>query len=248
MVHVWDERHVEVQDGQNELPAVIALRQRTRELLSGLSPSTDIGCGTGTGALDLSAPTFGLDASWTMCAEARSRGVATCVADACAVPLRSRSVGAVRCDRVLYHLAEPAQALAEATRILRPGGRIACAHPDHESVVLEVPEAPPHLVSLVKRGRTELNYVNGTVPRKVPRMLLDLGYEDVRTEAFTVVVDHPDAKPFAIPLWLREWKESGRVDVSDDDLSAWDSSVEAARREGGFLFTLSYLLTYGTRP
>jgi SAM-dependent methyltransferase len=246
MRHVWDERHVRVQDRQNDLSAVRALRERTREVLAGLAPAVDLGCGTGTGALGLSAPMFGVDASATMCIEAARRGLPTCMADVRALPIRGRSVSAVRCDRVLYHLETPELALAEAARVLRPGGRIACAHPDHESIVLEVPGAPAHLLALTKRGRTDLNYQCGTVPRRVPAILLGLGFVDVRTEAFTVVAEHPDAEPFAIPLWLREWRDQGLLDVSDDELKEWDTAVDRARARGGFLFTLTYLLTYGT--
>jgi len=246
--HVWDERHVDVQDRQNEIDGVRQARARAAELLAGLGTVVDFGSGTGTGAAELAGPAIAIDSSAVMVETSQSLGVPTCQARVEAAPLRSRSVGGVRCDRVLYHLTDPERALAEAVRITRPGGRIVCTHPDHESMVIAVPGAPEHLVTLTKWSRIELNYVNGRVPRHVPAMLAALGGTDVHTEAFTVVVEDPDARPYARPHWLRSWKSKGALDVSDADLKAWDEAIEASRHGNGFFFTLTYLLTHGTVP
>ena len=204
----------------------------------------DLGCGTGTGALDIGA--IGIDSSPTMAGAALARGVPAVCGSVEVLPVRRGSLGGVRCDRVLYHLAEPASALAEAARVLRSGGRIVCVHPDHESVVLEVPGAPDHLVALTKWVRLELNYVSGRVPRQVPRLLGEAGFDDVHTEAFTLVVEDPEEPSLALPHWLRSFRRQGRVDVTDHELAAWDAAIESARRDGGYLFTLTYLLTFGT--
>lgn len=241
--HVWDERHVEVQDRQNELDAVARSRARTAELLAGCDVVVDLGCGTGIGAVDMVGFAIGIDSSPVMVAATARLGVACCRGRVEALPIRTKSVDGVRCDRVLYHLAEPRIALAEAVRITRTGGRIVCTHPDHESMVIAVPGAPEHLVALTKWGRTELNYVNGRVARLVPEMLVDLGCRDVRTEAFTVVIHDPDALPYAFPLWLRQWADAGQVDVDREDLDRWDVAIDAARNGSGFFFTLTYLLT-----
>jgi SAM-dependent methyltransferase len=247
VAHLWGDSSVEVQDAQNERPAVSAARRRTKDLLVGFTPAIDIGCGTGTGAVDLGRATVGVDSSPTMTGTARARGVTVVRGDAAALPLRSGSAAGARCDRVLYHLAQPAHALSEASRVLRDGGRIVCAHPDHESMVLEVPGAPEGLVALAKSTRIELNYLSGRIPRQVPRLLLDLGFSDVETEAFTEVVSDPDAPDYAVPAWLREWRDRGKVDISDAELHQWDAAVDDARHHGGFLFALTYLVTRGTR-
>jgi hypothetical protein len=122
-----------------------------------------------------------------------------------------------------------------------------CCHPDYESFVLEVPGAPPHLVALAKRTRIELNYLNATIARRVPRLLLDLGFAGVATEAFTLIVDDPDEPSLSVPTWLRDWNERGRIALSDAELSAWDEAVDRARHEGGYLASLTYLLSHGVR-
>jgi SAM-dependent methyltransferase len=56
------------------------------------------------------------------------------VADATALPFDHGRFGAVALLYVLYHLAKPAEALAEAHRVLRPGGLVAVAVPSrHDS-------------------------------------------------------------------------------------------------------------------
>jgi SAM-dependent methyltransferase len=148
---------------------------------------------------------------------------------------------------VLYHLSDAEAALAEAARVLGPGGRIVCAHPDNESLELEVPGAREDLIALTKRTRIELNYVNGTVVRRIPHLLLSSGFVDVGTDVFTLVLDDPDELAFAVPTWLRNWTERGDVDLSAGDLEEWDEAIENARRCGGYRFTLPYLVTHALR-
>src|SRR5215471_9855417 len=46
------------------------------------------------------------------------------VSDACLLPFRSDTVGALVMVDVLHHLPRPLEFMAEATRVLRPGGRL----------------------------------------------------------------------------------------------------------------------------
>ncbi|RAG86423.1 SAM-dependent methyltransferase [Streptacidiphilus pinicola] len=61
--------------------------------------------------------------------------------DALALPLADASVDVVRCERVLQHLADPARAVAEIARVLRPGGRVALLDSDWATFILH-PAAP----------------------------------------------------------------------------------------------------------
>ena len=105
-------------------------------LLEGLAASLgrllDIGTGTGR-LLELLAPRvtsgLGVDASRAMLALARARlaraGLSHCgvrLADMYRLPLPDAAFDTAVVQMVLHHAEDPAAALAEAARVLRPGG------------------------------------------------------------------------------------------------------------------------------
>ena len=91
-----------------------------------LAPVLDVGGGQGRleELLPAGWPALILDLSPTQLAEApwpKTR------ADARRLPIREASVGAVAMLWMLYHLQDPAAAIAEARRVLRPGGLFAAS-------------------------------------------------------------------------------------------------------------------------
>jgi SAM-dependent methyltransferase len=92
----------------------------------------DVGCGEGELARHLPDGAWvGLDDSRTMLGRAPEGGV---LGDARALPFPDGSFDGVAILYVLYHLPDPRPALAEAFRVMRPGGLIAVAAPSrHDS-------------------------------------------------------------------------------------------------------------------
>src|SRR5687768_7666446 len=96
----------------------------------GSEVALDVGCGPGTydAALTRRARTVvGLDLSPGMLGRPggpadASPGVSHGVADAQALPVRDAGVDVVLAAHMLYHVPDVARALAEARRVLRPGG------------------------------------------------------------------------------------------------------------------------------
>lgn len=104
--------------------------------LLGLIPSSwvvaDLGCGTGNAA-ELLAPVVkkvvAIDQSEAMLVAARSRleqfkNIEFVRGDLEKIPLASATVDVAAMMLVLHHISEPAAALAEANRIVRPGGAL----------------------------------------------------------------------------------------------------------------------------
>ena len=91
----------------------------------------DIGCGNGRYVRPLAtrgAAVVALDLSAGMLRTVKAiAGVGRVVADAQALPVRARSLDAALAMHMLYHVPDPALALREAARALRPGGRFVAA-------------------------------------------------------------------------------------------------------------------------
>jgi SAM-dependent methyltransferase len=88
------------------------------------APILDVGCGAGgyTRALRADGHTvIAVDLSEGMAAAA---GAPAAVADAGALPFADRTFGAAIALHMLYHLPDPAAAIAEIRRTLRPGGTL----------------------------------------------------------------------------------------------------------------------------
>ena len=121
----WDELRDELFGRRFFLPALLALLDDEAEV-------GDLGCGTGTVAEAL-APFVGkvvaVDASASMLRAAKKRleahpNVELRSGTLEQLPIEDGALDAATMFLVLHHVAEPGRALAEAHRILRPGGRI----------------------------------------------------------------------------------------------------------------------------
>lgn len=87
----------------------------------------DVGGGTGRAARVLDAPErIVVDAAGGMLAEARKQRLDCVRADGAALPFAEECVDAVVIVDALHHIADQAGALAEAKRVLRPGGVLVC--------------------------------------------------------------------------------------------------------------------------
>lgn len=144
----------------------------------------DLGCGPGTDLATLAAASpagavIGVDADRTMLDQARQRTaglrpVHVTLADLHELPLAGHSADRARTDRVLQHVRDPAAALAEIRRVLRPGGRLVMAEPDWDSLAVDHPDID------VARAYTRHigdNIVrNAVIGRQLPRLATQAGF------------------------------------------------------------------------
>jgi ubiquinone/menaquinone biosynthesis C-methylase UbiE len=108
-------------------PSVLA---PLRQALAGAPGRRLVDVGGGTGNYSLALRDEGweplvVDRSTAMLERARAKGLETLEGDAQALPLPDASADAVMLVSMLHHVDDPRRALAEAQRILRPGGRLA---------------------------------------------------------------------------------------------------------------------------
>lgn len=150
---------------QHALGSDVHERVARRLLAEGLMPVLDLGCGEGELAGHLPGGAWvGVDSSAEMLGRAPQPTVR---AEATALPIPGASFGSVALLYVLYHLADPALALAEAHRALRPGGLVAVAAPSrHDSP--ELADALP---------RTQLTFAAEIAPELLGELFSDIQVE-----------------------------------------------------------------------
>ncbi|GAB3330260.1 methyltransferase domain-containing protein [Micromonospora halotolerans] len=170
----------------------IRLRHRSYELLEP-SPGAsvvDVGCGTGRAVAELNhrgVAAIGVDPDELMIATARRRwpGAEFRMGSAESLPLPSQAVSGYRADKVLHVLPDPAAALAEAHRVLSPGGRIVLVGQDWDALMID--SSHSDLTSAIVRSQAG-SLPNPQVARAYRNLLLDAGFQDVAVEAHTEIV------------------------------------------------------------
>ncbi len=233
-------------------PATVALRAWTTERLAPGPGSRllDIGCGAGEVAAALVAPVapgglvVGIDQSAAMVEAARLRGpaLALCRGDARGLGVRDEAVDLVRCERTLQWVPDPPAAVAEAVRVLRPGGRLALLDTDWSTLIVATRD--PRVETAV----CEHVAVERRRPSHVGRRLGDLCREARLVEVETTARTHtwdgwdPDTEPqpsgfFPIDELADDLVTCGQLGPGDD---AWFvEEVTAAARAGELRMSLT---------
>jgi SAM-dependent methyltransferase len=101
----------------------------------------EIGCGEGGNLFHLrngqSTTLYGVDFSPAKVAFAHRVAAAHCAAaDAAALPFADATFDAILIRDLLHHLPQPSLAIAEAHRVLRPGGRLTLIEPNGKSLLV----------------------------------------------------------------------------------------------------------------
>ncbi|GLW54493.1 hypothetical protein Kpho01_25040 [Kitasatospora phosalacinea] len=94
-------------------------------------------------------------------------------ADVHRLPLADADTDRIRTDRLLQHLADPAAALAEARRVLRPGGRLVAAEPDWDTLAVDHPD--PAAARAYTRHLADRIVRNPLIGRQPPRLAAESG-------------------------------------------------------------------------
>lgn len=227
----------------------------------------DLGCGHGitlaviadraTGAslvgLDVDAGSSRIASSWLQVLGARHQ---LAVADLSApLPVADDSVTKIVCHDLLECLAEPSALLAEACRVLRPGGTSVWSHVDYDSAVINGGDR-----DLTRRivhayadyAQSWLTSNDGQMGRKVAGLVGRSPLQRVAVEAH-VMTSAELAGPARmrvddISATLRRGASEGKVDVSPRELDDWMAELQGADAAGDFLYAQTSYAVVATRP
>jgi SAM-dependent methyltransferase len=237
----------------------------------------DVGCGTGAAEVSLArlrlsqVDLFGVDLLVDRVRQALkvTRGVNARVgyaaADACHLPFPDGAFDSTYCVAVLQHVREISRALAEFSRVTRPGGRVLIVEPDNAARYWF--SSVPAGMEAFEQGRrffAGLASARGEAPASavgplVPGMLSGLGIEPVSVQLFPVAVSHLGAPPES------QW-EARRIAVRDaiakapgeslrrlgaDYLKAVDQYAREASAAGSSFVEIQHTMlfaTVGQRP
>lgn len=180
-----------VLDAIDAQPLSVELRRRSYELLGDLTGRTvvDVGCGGGRAVAELAergVRAIGVDHDPDMIAAALRRWSTGefRVGDACELPLENGSVAGYRADKVLHTLADPVRAVAEARRVLAPGGRAVLLGQDWDTVVID--SADPETTRRLVHAKADA-LPSPRIARRYRNLLLDAGFTDPVVEVHTSV-------------------------------------------------------------
>ena len=191
-----------------------------------------------------------IDGSQVMVDAARRRhgdvaGLAFEVADATELPYRDASFDGYRIDRVLQHIADPATAVGEMARVLRPGGVLVAFDSDWETLTIDPPDRA--------FTRAVLNawcdrFPSGWIARRMRALFLDAGLADVETHPNTLVCTDLEIadRVFSFLATADGLVKAGTVGA--DDADRWRRALRNSDAAGRFFTSYTGFLVPGTRP
>jgi ubiquinone/menaquinone biosynthesis C-methylase UbiE len=205
----------------------------------------DVGCGAGHAVSELAAKGLkvtGVDASADAIEAARTRvpGAMFHVAQSDDLPLENESMDGYRAVRLFHLLEDPVPTVAEARRVVRPGGRIVLGGQDYGFLLID--SADQDLTDVVLLG-LESRSVAPRAARSLRDLLLDAGFRDVEVVVRTeVVTDHAVMAPQLEMAAAAAVKEAL---ITQDDADAWLAEQADRGSRDRFLAALPTLLVGG---
>jgi len=240
-------------------PQVIAQRLRLRQLLAAKpgERGLDIGCGLGHLSCELaldvgpSGRIVGIDASPDMVAGANERAVRLGVADrvaivagdATALPQPDASVDFAVAAQSYSYVAQIERAVAEAARVLRPGGRLAVLETDWDQCVYA--SADPAQMHRLFDGRWR--FAHWDLPRRLHRLFRDAGLRLAQAEAFPIVETRYDPASFGVGLIAVARDAAVRHGADAAAADAWVADQHARVADGDYFFSINRYIFVASR-
>jgi ubiquinone/menaquinone biosynthesis C-methylase UbiE len=168
------------------------------------------------------------------------------------IPLADQSVDRAVSHNVLECLPNPAALLEEATRVLRPGGRLVLSHTDFDTLVFSSEDR-----ALTRRlvhaysdtQQTWMGAVDGTIGRRLPDLVGRSRLRVNAVEASAVVSRRwaPGELGYGYAHNLVEALTHARA-ADPDELAAWVQGLARLAERDAFLFSLNDYAVVATAP
>jgi len=238
---------------------IVAQRRRFRSLLEirdGES-GVDVGCGVGHLTCELAEDVgpggrvTGVDASADMLAGAAARVQARRLGDrvelregdAVALGLPSASADFVVAVQTYSYVPDIAGAIAEAARVLRPGGRLGALETDWDLCLYGSPDLA--LMRQIFDGRWRFEHAH--LPRQLNRLFADAGLRTTHAEAFPLLETSYDPDSFGAGMLAIGRNAAVRHGVDRAAADAWIADVRARGAAGDWFFCLNRFMFVATK-
>ncbi len=235
--------------GKERSLKLLALRKGNRAL--------DAGCGPGDDARALAklvgphGRVVGIDTSETMIDEARKRSeneglpVEFLVADARKTDFPDDSFDGARTERMLVHMTEPDDAVAELVRVTRPGGRVVATEPDMETWIVHHPD---HALTRRIMNFVTDDFANGWAGRQLHGLFTGAGLTDVIVLADNILMTDPAVGKVVMNLdnHVERCREAGVITKEEAD--GWLAGYEDTANTSRFLGCVTMFTAMGRKP
>lgn len=245
---VFDERTARTLERVYRTPDVAGQRARFVQLL-GPRPGErilDVGLGPGLLAADLAAMVgeggraAGIDRSQDMVDMSKARCAEFGwtdfrVADATDLPFEDGSFDAVTATQVYEYVEDLPKALAEAHRVLRPGGRLFVLDTDWDSVCWATDDRA-RMRRVLDAWDAHLH--DPHLPANLGPMLRDAGFQVTTLEVIPIVNPalHPHCYSWGISAAIASYVKANGVDEAEAD--AWLGELRERGRRGSYHFSI----------
>ncbi|MEX1159160.1 MAG: methyltransferase domain-containing protein [Thermomicrobiales bacterium] len=166
--------------------------------------------------------------------------------DAATLPFPDGAFDFVVASQVYEYVAGIEQALAEAWRVLRPGGRLVIIDTDWDTLVIHADDV--ELTARINRAWDE-HLAHRTLPQRLPSLLSQAGFKGTVARLVPVLSTEHHADTYGYGLiGLMANFARGRAGVDDRDVDSWLADIDRQNAGRGYFFSLNQYLFSATRP
>ncbi|GAA3080171.1 methyltransferase domain-containing protein [Kribbella aluminosa] len=236
-------------DWIEERPGAAELRAASYRMLGLKRGATcvDVACGAGHAVAELARKGLkvtGIDADPDAIEAARERapGAMFHVAHSDDLPLEDGSADGYRALRLFHLLEDPRPTIAEARRVLHPGGRIVVGGQDYGFLLID--SSDQDLTDVICLG-LESRTVSPRATRTLRDVLLDAGFHDVEVAVHNeIVTEHGQLAP---QLKSAAGAAVEKALITQEDADNWLVEQSRRGRRNRFLAVVPTLLVGGRR-